>query len=99
MCEDHPAGKMHSNNKIYLSLEHAFAILKSKNEFWSLKSYVLQFISTIYLEGEIEEAEWDTLGTLASEEASKIIEVIDMLLKQQAQEQKIIFVEKSPLLS
>jgi len=50
-------------------LEQALTILKSRNDFWSLKSYVLKYLCTFYLADEIEEAEWDILAVIAQEEA------------------------------
>ena len=90
---------MHSSNKIYLSLEQALTILKSRNEFWSLKSYVLKYICTFYLAEDIEEAEWDVLAMIASEEAQKLTEIVDMLLRYEAQDDRVIFVDKLPVLS
>lgn len=81
ICEDHPPGKMHTNNKIYLSLDQALTILKSRNDFWSLKSYVLRYICTFYLAEEIEEAEWDILAMIASEEAHKLTDITEMLIR------------------
>ena len=82
-----------------MSLQTAAIILKSDNKFWGLKREVFRYLTNIYLQGDIEEADWDILVEIAATQAPFLTKIQQYVLEYRGEddEKKVIFIDDYPL--
>lgn len=97
ICRGNGHSRIITDNRIYLTLNNAVLILRSDNKYWSLKREVYRYLTNVYLQGEIEEQDWDVLTEIALNQTSSIIKFQSVFKEYVDKDEKVIYVDDHSL--
>lgn len=80
-----------------MSPSNAFKVLKSSDKFWALKREIYRYITYVYLEGEIEESDWDTLTEIVLDQANLLTSFEEIVKDYEDRDGKVIFFNQHDL--
>lgn len=81
------------DNQLFVSTNTIKAILFCKTNWWKLKTEILNFLRTVYLEGDIEESDWDVLTEISLELIEITKDYKSMVESYDKKNMKLIYID------